>query len=256
MILCVDCGNTEIKFAFFDSDEMVSRFSINTSESLSSDDYSIRIKFLSENLANNVKGAIVSSVVPSLTKVLVLAIKKAFGCDVKILNNSLRTKLPIKIDNPKELGSDFLCTAVGALAKYKPPFVIADLGTATKMSVVDKNGNFIGGIITTGMKVSLEGLVKSAAQLYSVEIAAPKKIIGRNSIESIQSGIVFGQAFMVSEFARRMESELGYKLTRILTGGFSSIIKDQISCFCYEKDLSLYGLNIIYGINEGVKKYE
>ena len=241
MILCVDCGNTEIKFAIFHEDKMVSRFSINTSESLSSDDYAMRIKFLSENNVKDINGAIISSVVPSLTKVL---------------NSSLKTKLPIKIDNPKELGADFLCTAVGALQKYKPPFVIADLGTATKMSVVDIKGNFIGGMITTGMKVSLEGLVKSAAQLYSVEIAAPKKIIGRNSIESIQSGIVFGQAYMVSEFARRMESELGYKLTRILTGGFSSIIKDQITCFNYEKDLSLYGLNVIYHINEGGKKYE
>lgn len=256
MILCVDCGNTEIKFAIFHEDKMVSRFSINTSESLSSDDYAMRIKFLSENNVKDINGAIISSVVPSLTKVLLSAVNKAFNCEVKVLNSSLKTKLPIKIDNPKELGADFLCTAVGALQKYKPPFVIADLGTATKMSVVDIKGNFIGGMITTGMKVSLEGLVKSAAQLYSVEIATPKKIIGRNSIESIQSGIVFGQAYMVSEFARRMESELGYKLTRILTGGFSSIIKDQITCFNYEKDLSLYGLNVIYHINEGGKKYE
>ena len=104
------------------------------------------------------------------------------------------------------------------------------------------------------MKISLESLVKNAAQLYDVEISAPKKIIGKNSIESIQSGIVFGQAYMVSEFARRTENELGYKIDRILTGGYSKIIRNEIVCFHYEEDLALEGLYQIYLLNNGGKE--
>ncbi len=254
MILCIECGNTAIKLGFFDENELKYRYSLKTIQELSSDDYAIKIKILLENKIKQINGAIVSSVVPSLTKILVNAVKNIFNCEVKVLNSTLKTKIPIKIDNPKELGTDFLCTAVGALKKYQPPFVIADLGTCTKLSIIDKNGNLIGGIITSGMKISLESLVKNAAQLYDVEISAPKKIIGKNSIESIQSGIVFGQAYMVSEFARRTENELGYKIDRILTGGYSKIIRNEIVCFHYEEDLALEGLYQIYLLNNGGKE--
>lgn len=250
MILCVECGNTALKLGFYDEDELKYRYSLQTIENLSSDDYAFKIKVLLDGKIKNVEGAIVSSVVPTLTDVIVRAIKNLFNCDVKILNSSLKTKIPIKIDNPKELGTDFLCTAVGALRKYEAPFVVADLGTATKLSVVDKNGALIGGIITAGMKVSMNSLVDSTAMLYQVEIAAPKKIIGKNTIDCIQSGIVYGQAYMVSEFARRIENELGYKIERILTGGYSKIIRDQIECFHYEEDLNLDGLYQIYQINK------
>ncbi len=250
MILCVECGNTAIKLGFYDEDELKYRYSLQTIDNLSSDDYAVKVKILLDGKINEIEGAIVSSVVPTLTNVIVRAVKQLFNCEVKVLNNSLKTKIPIKIDNPKELGTDFLCTAVGALRKYKAPFVVADLGTATKLSVIDKNGALIGGIITAGMKVSMNSLVGSAAQLYQVEIAAPKKIVGKNTIECIQSGIVYGQAYMVSEFARRIESELGYKIERILTGGYAKIIRNEIICFHYEEDLGLDGLYQIYLINK------
>src|SRR5574344_57462 len=156
----------------------------------------------------------------------------------------------IKIDNPGELGADLLCGAVGALHKYKYPLVVADLGTATKMYVIDKNGNYIGGMISSGMRINMEALVSRTAQLMTTPIEAPLKVISKNTKECIQSGIVYGQAFMISEFARRMERELGYELDRVLTGGFSSVIKDQVVCYHYEPNIVLEGLYEIYKQNK------
>ncbi|MFA6667724.1 MAG: type III pantothenate kinase [Bacilli bacterium] len=247
MVLTVDCGNTLIKLGLFDGDSLCNVFKINTNRNRSSDEYAKEMKDLIK--VDSLDGAIVSSVVPLLTHELVSAIKRAFKVNPLVVNKELKTKLPIKIDNPSELGSDLLCGAVGALKKYKCPLVIADLGTATKMFVIDKNGNMIGGMISSGMKINLEGLVHNTAQLMETPLEKPKRIISKNTKECIQSGIVYGQAFMVSEFARRMEQEIGYELGRVLTGGFSEVIKDQIVCFHYEPNLTLEGLFEIYKMN-------
>ncbi len=247
MVLTVDIGNTLIKLGVFDGDSLKNIFKMNANRNLSSDEYAKEIYELIK--LEKLEGAIISSVVPLLTYVLVAAIKRAYKIEPLVVNKSLKTKLPIKIDNPSELGSDLLCGAIGALAKYKAPLVIADLGTATKMFVIDKNGNLIGGMITSGMKISLQSLVSNTSQLIETPLEKPKHIISKNTKECIQSGIVYGQAFMVSEFARRMEKELGYELDRVLTGGFSEVIKDQIVCFKYEPTLTLDGLYEIYKLN-------
>ena len=247
MVLTVDVGNTLIKLGVFDGDSLKNVFKMNANRNLSSDEYAKEIYELIR--LEKIEGAIISSVVPLLTYVLVEAIKRAYNIEPLVVNKNLKTKLPIKIDNPSELGSDLLCGAIGALVKYKAPLVVADLGTATKMFVVDKNGNLIGGMITSGMKISLQSLVSNTSQLIETPLEKPKHIISKNTKECIQSGIVYGQAFMVSEFARRMEKELGYELKRVLTGGFSEVIKDQIVCFQYEPTLTLDGLYEIYKLN-------
>ena len=247
MVLTVDIGNTLIKLGIFDGDSLQNIFKINTNRNLSSDEYAKEIYELIK--LDKIDGAIISSVVPLVTQVLVDALKRIYKIEPLVVNKNLKTKLPIKIDNPSELGSDLLCGAIGALHKYKTPLVVADFGTATKMYVVDKNGNLVGGMITSGMKISLQSLVKNTAQLMETPLEKPKHIISKNTKECIQSGIVYGQAFMVSEFARRMEKELGYELNRVLTGGFSEVIKDQIVCFEYEPTLTLEGLYEIYKLN-------
>ncbi len=248
MVLTVDIGNTLIKLGLFDGDSLKNVFKINANRNLSSDEYAKEIYELIR--LEKLEGAIISSVVPLLTYVLVEAIKRAYKIEPLVVNKNLKTKLPIKIDNPSELGSDLLCGAIGALKKYKAPLVVADLGTATKMFVVDKSGNLIGGMITCGMKISLQSLVTNTSQLIETPLEKPKHIISKNTKECIQSGIVYGQAFMVSEFARRMEKELGYELNRVLTGGSSFVIKDQIVCFEYEPNLTLDGLYEIYKLNK------
>lgn len=247
MVLCVDCGNTLIKCGLFGVD-LVKEFAIDTDPKRSKDQYASLLKnLIGENVL--VEGAIISSVVPSVTTQIREAIKLLYGIVALILNKSLKTKINIKIDYSNELGSDLLSGAVGALAKFKPPFVVADLGTATKMYVVDKEGNYIGGMITVGMGISLDSLIENTSLLMNVPLIKPKKIIGRNTKDSIQSGIVFGQAYMISEFARRMEKELGYELERILTGGFSGAVKEEIVCFHHEPNLVLNGLFEIYKYN-------
>lgn len=248
MILTIDIGNTLIKLGVYEGDHLKSVYKITTNKNLSSDEYATKIySIINEKELN---GAIISSVVPFLTNVIKFAIEKTYKIIPLIISKEIKTKLAIKIDNPSELGSDLLCGAIGAIKKYKPPFVVADFGTATKMYVVDKSGSLIGGMITSGMKISLESLVSNTSQLLETPIEKPKHIISKNTKECIQSGIVYGQAFMVSEFARRMEKELGYELKRVLTGGFSEVIKDQIVCFHYEPTLTLDGLYEIYKMNE------
>jgi pantothenate kinase, type III len=248
MVLTLDCGNSLIKIGVFDDEKLISVYKINTTSSRSSDEYAKIFKDLIKD-EGSFSGAIISSVVPLLTHDLSVAIKKAFNVKPLIVDKTLKTKLPLKIDNPNELGSDLLCGAIGAINKYKYPLVVADLGTATKMYIIDKNGNYIGGMISSGMRINLEALVNNTAQLLETPIEAPKHVICKNTKECIQSGIVYGQAFMISEFARRMEKELGYTLDRVLTGGFSEFINDQVVCYHYEPNLVLDGLYQVYKNN-------
>ena len=254
MILCVDCGNTSIKFALFKEGKIYRKFQIRTDRNRSSDEYGFSIaSLIGKNV--EIKTAIISSVVPLLTPALFKAIKKVFGIDALIVGKELKTKMPIKIDNPNELGADMLCGAIGAKNMYGNSILVADLGTATKIYVVDKNGSFIGGAITTGMEISIKALVNSTSQLLETPIILPKKVIGKNTKDCIESGVVYGQAFMIKKIADEMENECGYKLTRVLTGGYSQIIRNELNEFNFDEDLVVKGLYYIALLNED-KKYE
>ena len=249
MILCLDCGNTSIKFALVENGHIIKSYLIRTNRERSSDEYAYS---LSSIVGKDVKleGAIISSVVPLLTPILHRAIELVFNVDALILDKKIKTKLPLKIDNPNELGADMLSGALAAKNKYGEYSLVADLGTATKIYIVDKNGAFIGGAITSGMEISLKTLVSSASQLLETPIIVPNRVIGRNTKDCIESGIVYGQAFMIREFANEMENECGYRLRRILTGGFSKIIKNVLNEFTYDENLILDGLYEIYKMNE------
>lgn len=251
MVLTVDIGNTLIKLGFFEDDLLKNIYRIKTDAKLSSDEFANKINDLIKNNKDNIEleGAIISSVVPLLTDIIEEAIYKLFKIKPLILNNKIKTKLRLKIDHPQELGGDLLAGAIGALIKFETPLVVADLGTATKMYIIDKDNNYIGGMISAGMRVSLEALVNQTSLLLKTPLEKPNFIISKNTKDSIQSGIVYGQSFMIEEFANRMEEELGYRLNRILTGGFSKIIKDTLPNFTYEENLTLIGLNHIYKIN-------
>ena len=225
MILCLDCGNTSIKFALVENGHIIKSYLIRTNRERSSDEYAYS---LSSIVGKDVKleGAIL------------------------ILGKKIKTKLPLKIDNPNELGADMLSGALAAKSKYGECSLVADLGTATKIYIVDKNGAFIGGAITSGMEISLKTLVSSTSQLLETPIIVPNRVIGRNTKDCIESGIVYGQAFMIREFANEMENECGYRLRRILTGGFSKIIKNVLNEFTYDENLILDGLYEIYKMNE------
>ena len=174
-----------------------------------------------------------------------------------VVSKNLKTMLPIRIDNPNELGSDLVCDSVGAKVRYGNGLIIVDLGTANKLLVIDKDGNFVGCVITPGLKISMKALSASAAQLMDTSLVAPSKIIGKNSSDSINSGIIYGTIKMIDGLCDDIEKEVGYKLKRIVTGGNSYLITDHIKDnYIYDNNLIFEGLYQIYLKNKGDLKYE
>lgn len=251
MLLAVDVGNTNIVLGVIDGEKLVSsgRFSTNIYET--EDECAMKIySFL--NLHNNIQidGAIISSVVPALVTTLKKAIYTVCKVNAIVVGPGIKTGLSIKIDDPAQLGADLVVGAVAAKEKYPQPTIIFDLGTATTGSVLDKNGNFLGGTITTGVKTSINALSAGAALLPQIDITAPKKIIGTNSIESMQSGCVIGTACMLDGLIDKFEQELGEKATVVVTGGLGkSIAKNCSHDMIIDENLLIDGLRIIYNKN-------
>ena len=247
MILALDCGNTMIKVGVYEGKTLKSHFKIRSDRNKSYEEYAIMFK---NYISEKIDGAIISSVVPILTDICVLIIKNLYDVEPLIVGKGIKTKMSIKIDNPSELGSDMLCGAIGAFSKYNEPLLVADLGTATKIYVVDKNKSFIGGIITAGMESSLKGLVGSTSLLHEVSFNLPSKIICKNTKDCIQSGIINSQIFAIKEFAKEMEKELGYSLKKVISGGFSEVIKEKLPEFDYIEHVVLDGLVEVYYANK------
>lgn len=251
MLLAVDVGNTNIVLGVIDGEKLISsgRFSTNIYET--EDECAMKIySFL--NLHNNIQidGAIISSVVPALVTTLKKAIHTVCKVNAIVVGPGIKTGLSIKIDDPAQLGADLVVGAVAAKEKYPQPTIIFDLGTATTGSVLDKNGNFLGGTITTGVKTSINALSAGAALLPQIDITAPKKIIGTNSIESMQSGCVIGTACMLDGLIDKFEQELGEKATVVVTGGLGkSIAKNCSHDMIIDENLLIDGLRIIYNKN-------
>lgn len=251
MLLAVDVGNTNIVLGVIDGEKLVSsgRFSTNIYET--EDECAMKIySFL--NLHNNIQidGAIISSVVPALVTTLKKAIYTVCKVNAIVVGPGIKTGLSIKIDDPAQLGADLVVGAVAAKEKYPQPTIIFDLGTATTGSVLDKDGNFLGGTITTGVKTSINALSAGAALLPQIDITAPKKIIGTNSIESMQSGCVIGTACMLDGLIDKFEQELGEKATVVVTGGLGkSIAKNCSHDMIIDENLLIDGLRIIYNKN-------
>lgn len=190
---------------------------------------------------------------PSLTKVLAEAVTKIIGKTPYIVGPGLKTGLNIHMDNPRQVGSDLIVDAVAGIAEYGAPLIVIDMGTATTMSVVDKNKNYIGGVIMPGLRLSVEALASGAAQLFNVGLEAPKQVIGKNTSDCMKSGIVMGNAACIDGMIDRFEEELGYPVKVVATGGMSKVViplcKHDI---VVDDSLLLKGLNVIYQKNKEV----
>ncbi len=251
MILTIDVGNTNIVLGVFDADALVTTGRLSTNINQTDEEYAMKIhSFLNLHNAFDIDGAIISSVVPALNTALRRAVKFVTGVSPIIVGPGVKTGLAIKIDDPAQLGADLVVGAVAAKEKYPLPAIIFDLGTATTASVLDCDGNFLGGIITTGVKTSLNALSTGTALLPQIDISAPKKTIGTNSIDSMKSGAVIGTAAMLDGFIDRIESEIGEKATVIVTGGLGKVIAANCSHdLIIDNNLLLDGLKIIYDKN-------
>lgn len=253
MILAVDIGNTNIVLGGFLGKELKFTSRMETSKHKMEDQYAIDIKdiLLLYGCGDDVfEGAILSSVVPALLPVLKHAIEKCLGCKVLTISPGIKTGLNIKIDNPAVLGSDMVCCAVAAIEKYPLPCITIDLGTATTISAIDRNKNFLGTAIAPGVGLSSEALAARTAQLPHIGLDTPGKVIGTNSEESIKSGIVYGTASMLDGMIDRFREVLGEDATVIATGGRSNeIVKYCKKEIAVDMNLQLEGLLLIYEKN-------
>lgn len=253
MILAIDMGNTNIVIGGIDSNQTYFVERITTNHVKTGLEYAINIKNILEIHGvdkSQVEGAIMSSVVPPLNAPISSAVNKIFGFRPRLVGSGMKTGLNIIMDNPKTVGSDMIVDAVAVVKEYALPAVVIDMGTATTMSVVDKKGNYIGGVIFPGLRVSLDSLSSKAAQLPSISLDIPQKVIGKNTIDCMRSGIMYGSAGMLDGIIDRMEAELGEPATVVATGGLSRFVVPLCRHkIIYDEALLMKGLWILYDKN-------
>ena len=253
MILAIDIGNTNIVIGCIEGEQVRFVERVSTNLSKTELEYVVEFRTLFELYhigLEDITGSIISSVVPPLNNIVNAALEKLFHEAPLMVGPGLKTGLNILMDNPGKLGADLVVNAVAGLNYYGAPIILIDMGTATTISVVDDKKNYIGGMILPGVKVSLDSLVNRTSQLPRISLEAPKKIIGRNTIECMKSGIVMGQAACLDGMIERIFDELGYEAPVVATGGLSGSIvpyckKEIIS----DNELTLKGLGIIYHKN-------
>lgn len=253
MILAIDIGNTNIVLGCADSDRILFRERLATVQRETSLEYAVKIKAALDINGidrTQISGAVISSVVPSVTNTVKAAAEKLIDGKIMIVGPGIKTGLKIQIDNPAQLGSDLVVDARCRYPRLPLPQIIIDMGTATTFSVIDKDRTYIGGLITTGVAVSADALNSRTAQLPKIAYEKPKRVICSNTVDCITSGIMYSNACAIDGIIERIEEELGEKATVIATGGLSQVViplcRHEIT---YDDDLLLKGLMLIWNKN-------
>ena len=254
MLLAIDIGNSNVVIGCLnENNETVKLFRMVTDLKKTEDEYAAGIKTILDynNMGSeHFEGAIICSVVPPLTDIFRIAVEKIINCKALVVGAGLKTGLNIAIENPASLGSDIVAASVAAMADFELPVIVFDMGTATTITVVDKGNKFIGGAIAPGVVLSMNALSSGTSLLQKVPIEAPKGCIHGSTIESMQSGAVYGNAAMMDGMIDRFEQELGCKASLVATGGIAAKIvphcKHEI---VYDENLLLKGLGILYKKN-------
>ena len=253
MILAIDIGNTNIVLGCMEHDRILVEARMATDLLKTSDQYCVELK----NLLNlyevdlqAIEGVIISSVVPPVLNSCRTAVRKLTGKTPMIVGPGIRTGLNIQMENPAQIGSDLIVAAVAALSCFEPPLIIIDMGTATTISAIDRNKNFLGGMIIPGLRVSLDSLTSRTSQLPKISLDPPKKVIGSNTVDCMRSGIIYSTAGSIDGVIDRIEEEMGETCTLVSTGGLAKVIIP----YCHHKiiiddQLLLKGLMVIYNKN-------
>ena len=253
MILTVDIGNSNIVLGSVEEEQILFEARLRTDPTKTSDEYCIDLKMILEVYgvkASDVEGSIIASVVPQVLNSMQTALKKLTGKTALVVGPGLKTGLNIKVENPSQTGADLVVGCVAALREHKAPLIVIDMGTATTIVVLDKDGAFIGGSISPGVKISMDALTDRTALLPGLQLDQPKKAIGRNTIDCMRSGIMLGNACMLDGMVERMEAELGYQTTVVATGGIAKFVLPLCKReMIYDKDLLVKGLAILYREN-------
>lgn len=253
MILAVDIGNTHIVVGAIDREQIYFEERLSTDSTKTELEYAINIKNIleiHEISADALEGGIISSVVPPVTNALKAAVQKILKKDVMVVGPGLKTGLNILMDHPRQVGSDLIVDAVAGVAEYPVPLAIIDMGTATTISLVDGKRNYIGGAIIPGMRIMADTLTANTAQLPKISLEPPEKLIGKNTVDCMKSGVFYGNVDLIDGMLDRYEREMGEKLTIIATGGLSKVVipycRHEI---ILDDGLLLKGLLIIYNKN-------
>ncbi len=258
MILAIDMGNTNIVLGGIDEQTVYFVERITTNQAKTDLEYAVNIKDILEihQIApETIEGAILSSVVPPLNTTLLRAVEKILDKRPLLVGSGMKTGINILMDNPKTVGSDMIVDAVAAIQEYPKPVIIVDMGTATTLSVVDKSGNYCGGVILPGMKVSLDSLSGKTAQLPYISLESPGNVIGKNTIDCMRSGIIYGNVDQIDGIIDRMEKELGETASVVATGGQARLIVPLCRHkIVYDDALLLKGLLILYRKNTAREK--
>ncbi|MDR2647983.1 MAG: type III pantothenate kinase [Oscillospiraceae bacterium] len=250
MLFAIDMGNTTITLGCLHQDDLVFMERLSTNTAKSELEYAIDFKNLFELhgiSVSEIKGCALSSVVPQLTDTICQAVKKVTGLAAMVVGPGVKTGLHITTDNPAQLGSDLVVDAVAALKEYKPPLTVIDMGTATTFSVIDAKGRYIGSVILPGPKTALDSLITRTAQLPRIAFEAPRSVIGSNSIDSMKSGLIFGNAACIDGLLERVEEQIGRPMTVIATGGCAEAILPHCKKkIIYDPALLLKGLRVLF----------
>lgn len=253
MILAIDIGNTNIVIGCFEGERIVFTERLSTKHTATELEYAISFKNVLEIYGiktNEIDGGIISSVVPSLTNIIKGAIAKLTPNKILSVGPGLKTGLNIKMDNPAAVGADLVVGAVAAINEYEAPMIFFDMGTATTISAIDKNKNYIGTVIIPGLEVSLNSLVGGTSQLPKISLEAPEKVLATNTVDSMKSGILYSTASYIDGMIDRIAEEMGEIKTVVATGGLASAViplcKKKV---ILDDELLLKGLMIIYNKN-------
>lgn len=257
MLLAIDIGNSYVTLGGFEGGELSFVSSIVTNPHRTREEYAIDFKAILAlyNISGDtVEGAIISSVVPEMTDTVRGAVSLLFGIDVMVLGPGIKSGLNIGIDNPAQLGADIVAASVAALARFEPPIIICDLGTATVVSVIGADRRFLGVVIAAGVGATLDSFTRKTALLPHVNIEPPPSIVGTNTAASMQSGLVYGTAAMIDGLCERIENEIGQKAAVVATG----LMTERIIPHCSRNiavcpHLLLNGLMHIYEKNKNIR---
>ena len=253
MLLAIDIGNTNITFGVFEGEQLGATWRMATNVDQMPDEYGILLLNLLRHRGKDVtdirKIALCSTVSP-LTPTFLELCQQYFNISPFVVGAGVKTGVSIHMDNPREVGPDRIANAAAAHHLYSGPTIIVDVGTATTFDVVSKEGDFMGGAIATGINTAAEALFQKAAALPRVELVAPKRAIGTNTITAMQSGIVFGYVGLIEGMVTRMQKELGEKSTVVATGGYAHLMDKETTLIdIVDPDITLIGLRLIYMMN-------
>lgn len=255
MLLVMDVGNTNIKVGVFEGDKLINSWRMESKPGRTADEYAVTLLNILERAGLHVRqieGVVMSSVIPSLNYTLEHMVEYYIRKPMIVAGPGVKSGINVKYENPKEVGADRIVNSLAAHRLYGGPCIVIDFGTATTFNVINEAGEFIGGVICPGIKLSTDALTNNAAKLPRIELIKPERVVGKSTVANMQSGIIYGFIGMVEYLVRKIKTETGFSNAKVIaTGGFSELIAEEGHIIDrVDKTLTLTGLRFLYELNQ------